>query len=1105
MVTARAVLANIDGMRRLAVALVLAAALDACRDLTVPGQGMEKEGGTVYGTVVLAEPGGGYGPAAGAQVGLLGSSVSTTAGMQGDFLLDGVQVTHGNILFRYGDGSSAKQRLVRIEDIHAGPGRDIGIGEVVLSENAELHGRVLLQDHVTARGGHGGTQVFIPQSPYAGMTADDGSFAIVGLPEGHLSLSAFHAGYQSASLSEIDLRAGESFAVADLVLVPDTTSTPGAVHGHVVLQPTGSAPITVAAVDSGGLAHGVAATNGDYAITSLPPDLYSIQASAPGYATAVLPNVLVKAALDVAVPDIVVGQGGQVDAGFVAVDAGCTHCGASCATSLDCPATQWCDDHLCRPLCGSAADCGGGRACDATTHTCVTPCTSGCPVGQLCDPDRNACVPGCDLSTPCPASLHCGLAGVCVPDCLSAADCGAHQTCKAGLCANDGTCGKDSDCPPSQLCITGICSARPTAPLDDAGLIFGCSSACECKSNEVCYDGGCTPSGLTPDVMLSLASDAGALAAALRQPGVIALKGGETWVLDAGLLIPDGGVVLSGGWVACSPTRWVRDPASRTTLTNPGGTTLTVNGAGAQLRGLSFSAAPPCTPTVAGVLADGLLVDEVSLRIDFPNGCSHDLLRCDKCNGVRLDRVSFASDTVQTNGSINGVHLYNGSSSSGRLDCSGLLLQNDFTALWVDNPTGPVTVSGLAVQPPASSSRSVAVYVNDCNANPIDVENNRFAWPTSPNGSPLSVYRCPNVTVRGNTVAGGKPAANPQMSAFYLENAGGLVAGNSVMLPDVGPNAGTFGGIDVHGLYGPMTVRDNTVDGGLAATVFGVQLRNLSSGPIEVLHNDVTLKGASAYAYISDSVTASAGLHFADNRGVARGAGLCGTNAVGYDSRYQHAGVLERNALRAELASNSVALSLYSTGKQLELYDNFLFAGVPAGNCSGTAEALGTFWPSFDTINGQVFAVGNTLEAQGDRFSQLASAVNCNRELVVFMDSNLVGGTQAPVHYAVSGNGSLCFDATHWHHNYFWTASDAGEQPTDWSYGLADGGNTLGGMVSCYDPQRPASDPWRIAAGSPCVDRGSARMLDGGTLAVDLENGPRVKGAAADIGCYEAQ
>src|SRR5581483_7025365 len=201
--------------------------------------------------------------------------------------------------------------------------------------------------------------------------------------------------------------------------------------------------------------------------------------------------------------------------------------------------------------------------------------------------------------------------------------CGAHQTCAAGFCKNDGTCGMDSDCPATQLCVSGQCFGRTTPPLEDGGMTFGCTLACDCKSNEACYDGGCVPGESAPTVLLSLGSDAGALQAALGSPGVVALKGGETWVLDAGLTLAASNVVLSGGWVQCSPTRWVRDPSLRTALVNPNGPALNITAPQVQLRGLAVSEpAAGCVPAVTGTGADGLGVDEVELRVDVAFGCS---------------------------------------------------------------------------------------------------------------------------------------------------------------------------------------------------------------------------------------------------------------------------------------------------------------------------------------------------------------------------------------------------------------------------------------------------------------------------------------------------
>src|SRR5690348_11459513 len=130
-------------MRWIAAGLLLLAA--ACsRDFTVPPP---PGPGVVYGRVVVAVPGRAERvPAAGATVALLSSSLSATTGDNGTFVLEGITQSTGPLLFRYdldGDGSFRRQRLVNLSEVGAGPGRQISLGDVLVVENAGLHGRAL--------------------------------------------------------------------------------------------------------------------------------------------------------------------------------------------------------------------------------------------------------------------------------------------------------------------------------------------------------------------------------------------------------------------------------------------------------------------------------------------------------------------------------------------------------------------------------------------------------------------------------------------------------------------------------------------------------------------------------------------------------------------------------------------------------------------------------------------------------------------------------------------------------------------------------------------------------------------------------------------------
>src|SRR5437868_5282887 len=131
-------------MRRLGLAAVLAV-ISCERNLDIPEPAPPPGPGSIYGRVVCAKPGvADRLPAPGASIALLSSSLQTHSKDDGAFLLSGITVATGDVLFRYdsdGDGTFDRQRIISLAQIGAGPGHDIALGDVTLSENAQAHGK----------------------------------------------------------------------------------------------------------------------------------------------------------------------------------------------------------------------------------------------------------------------------------------------------------------------------------------------------------------------------------------------------------------------------------------------------------------------------------------------------------------------------------------------------------------------------------------------------------------------------------------------------------------------------------------------------------------------------------------------------------------------------------------------------------------------------------------------------------------------------------------------------------------------------------------------------------------------------------------------------
>jgi len=97
--------------------------------------------------------------------------------------------------------------------------------------------------------------------------------------------------------------------------------------------------------------------------------------------------------------------------------------------------------------------------------------------------------------------------------------------------------------------------------------------------------------------------------------------------------------------------------------------------------------------------------------------------------------------------------------------------------------------------------------------------------------------------------------------------------------------------------------------------------------------------------------------------------------------------------------------------------------------------------------------------------------------------------------------------------NYFWYEASGGESASDQvnQAALVDGGmpdsngNRIGDRLGCQVPH-PTTTPWRIDAGTPCIDHGAApNRQDTTAVTLDVEGQPRRAGSGVDIGCYEVQ
>ncbi|MBX7113532.1 MAG: hypothetical protein K1X64_04290 [Myxococcaceae bacterium] len=274
----------------LAVTVVFAF-LTGCRNLTVPSEAPTLLPGTLQGTLVFSEPGRpGYEAAAQAKIQVLSTGLSATADDEGRFLLTGIAASAGVVLVEHEHHGVKRQRTLRLQDVGAGRGRDISLGQVVLSRNAVVHGRVTLEGQPNATGLNG-TTVFVPGGPWSALTADDGSYTLDALPEGALQISFFHAGYAVNGL-DVQLAPGEEQTLRAVTLVP-AVDGPATVHGKVVKADGSVVENAEVRVRSRGMEQTVAVVGDGFSLSNLSAGVYAFAIERDGSLSIAVYNVAV--------------------------------------------------------------------------------------------------------------------------------------------------------------------------------------------------------------------------------------------------------------------------------------------------------------------------------------------------------------------------------------------------------------------------------------------------------------------------------------------------------------------------------------------------------------------------------------------------------------------------------------------------------------------------------------------------------------------------------------------------------------------------------------------------------------------------------------------
>ena len=314
-------------LRRCGSAVLVLATFASCLDTALPPP-LVKQPGTVRATLVTAVAHrDGFIPAKGAVVRLSGTTLEATADDEGTVVLTGLRARAGRLLFSYdveGDGVADRTRTLQLEQVNAGLGKDVNLGQVVLGRNATVVGTARRGDGRPAGSGHGGIAVFLPQLPQLTWTADDGSFTLAGVPEGPLVVTALAPGFRDESTSA-EVSAGAEFRLAPVVLSP---LPPGPLGLSGSVESPEGAPlgeVTVRAASAGSERETRTDAEGRFTFEALTPGVYALALSRQDRRPLFVPNVgLASGRNDVGVLVMEAGSGpaAALDGGPTAPDGG---------------------------------------------------------------------------------------------------------------------------------------------------------------------------------------------------------------------------------------------------------------------------------------------------------------------------------------------------------------------------------------------------------------------------------------------------------------------------------------------------------------------------------------------------------------------------------------------------------------------------------------------------------------------------------------------------------------------------------------------------------------------------------------------------------------
>ena len=235
------------------------------------------KGGAIYGTVTEN-----WEPVVGANISLDDRGLNTTSGTDGGYLIDGLK-----------SGAYSVTATAPNHDPLTKVVPTLSVGGLFRLDFAlslltgSISGTVL---HATTQDPVEGANVSVrvesvPPVTITVMTEADGSYYFPNVPAGTYTVTASLTGFNTSTLSDIEVVSGENTTGVDILLEERRTKLWGIVRSGTVLLV--GANVSVWGTDFGGQS----SIEGKYEIDGIPAGVYTVEASLQGYVNVTIPGV----------------------------------------------------------------------------------------------------------------------------------------------------------------------------------------------------------------------------------------------------------------------------------------------------------------------------------------------------------------------------------------------------------------------------------------------------------------------------------------------------------------------------------------------------------------------------------------------------------------------------------------------------------------------------------------------------------------------------------------------------------------------------------------------------------------------------------------------